>query len=44
MLFTDFSIADIIIVVGLGINAYGTVKMFNMLDRRLKALEERGRG
>jgi hypothetical protein len=41
MLWTDFSAADILIVIGFSVNLYYTMKLIDGLDRRTKALEER---
>jgi len=40
MLWTDFSAADILIVISLCINLYYTMKLIDRLDQRIKALED----
>ena len=40
MLWTNFSVADVLIVISLCINLYYTVKLIDRLERRVKALED----
>jgi hypothetical protein len=40
-LWTDFSTADILLCIGIGVNLYYTMKLIDGLDRRTKVLEEK---